>query len=534
MSLETGVIRATAFLTRSIRQESRQLSHHFMRGALALVILSLFAAQLSISATTGAAGYSFARTIASACYWFLTVVGMLYFAIAVTEEKEEDTLPLIRMTGVSNFAFLTGKSVPRIAIAALFLLVITPFIVLSITMGGVVIENLLALLIGMLCYAFLLSQIGLLSSVIASDSRRALSLAGFLWFMFELGDWIVWPISFGFTAWNYPFLAESATTIGEAIRSRSMFYASGEYLMMIRGDSILHPQMSFHLIAGVVCFLLSLLLFERFSARAIGLGLAGNTPRRFKFWNRSKRLSVRAVQPALPWKSWYFITGGRRWFLLKLFGFPLLTGLGFAAICIIVDEALDMEVLAVFLIVTGVALTIIETARAMGRVLNEEIFRQTLGTLLMLPRTLEQTIWPLVGGVLPVIVPPLSCLLVGVLLLSAAEPRFLKDLVESMAEPWFWHFLSWFVLTTHLGILLSTMLRYGGMLVAVAIMWIAAPMLFVMFMMTVAFMLTGIGRGADWLFEFLLPTILIVLECVMCVVVQRAIIRRLQNLAQQS
>ena len=187
MSLETGVIRATAFLTRSLRQESRQLSHHFMRGALALVILSLFAAQLSISATTGAAGYSFARTIASACYWFLTVVGLLYFAIAVTEEKEEDTLPLIRMTGVSNFAFLTGKSVPRIAIAALFLLVITPFIVLSITMGGVVIENLLALLIGMLCYAFLLSQIGLLCSVVASDSRRALSLASFLWFFFRAG-----------------------------------------------------------------------------------------------------------------------------------------------------------------------------------------------------------------------------------------------------------------------------------------------------------------------------------------------------------
>ena len=313
-----------------------------------------------------------------------------------------------------------------------------------------------------------------------------------------------------------------------------MFHASGEYLMMIRGDSILHPQMTFHLTAGVICFFVSLLLFEKFSARAIGQGLAGNAPREWKFWNKSKRRSARTGQPALPWKSWYFMTGGLRWFLLKLFGFPLLTSLGFASICIMVDEALDFEVLAVFLIVTGTALTIIETARAMGRVLNEEIFRQTLGTLVMLPRTLEQTIWPLVGCVLPVVVPPLCCLLLGTLLLSAQDRSFAEDVVELFVEPWFWHFVSWYVLTTHLGILLSTMLRYGGMLVAVAIMWIAAPMLFVMFMMTVAFMLTGIGRGSDWFIENLLPTFLIVLECVLCVILQRAIIRRLQNLAQQS
>ena len=32
-------VRTTAFLTRSIRQESRLISHHVMRGLLALVIL---------------------------------------------------------------------------------------------------------------------------------------------------------------------------------------------------------------------------------------------------------------------------------------------------------------------------------------------------------------------------------------------------------------------------------------------------------------------------------------------------------------
>ena len=237
-----GMIRATAFLTRSIRQESRLVSHHVMRGALAIVILGLFAAQLMMSATMGAAGYSFARTIASTSYWFLTVVGLLYFCIAITEEKEEDTLPLIRMTGVSNFSLLIGKSLPRLAIAGLFLMVIAPFVVLSITMGGVVIENLVACLLGMLCYAFLLSQIGLLASVVSSDSRRAIGVASVLWFVFEYGYLVAGLLSFGFAERRWLFLASKMEELASEMQK----------LVTPDGISVLDPELHFGELSDVL------------------------------------------------------------------------------------------------------------------------------------------------------------------------------------------------------------------------------------------------------------------------------------------
>lgn len=160
-------LRAIAFLTRSIRQESRLFSHHLIRGGLAGMVLFMFILQLTASSRFGAAGSRFATSIVMAFYWFLTILGLLYYSVAITEEKEEDTLPLLRMTGVSNFALLTGKSIPRLAIAALFLLVVSPFLVLSMTMGGVVAEQLVACLLGLLCYSFLLSQLGLLASTVA-------------------------------------------------------------------------------------------------------------------------------------------------------------------------------------------------------------------------------------------------------------------------------------------------------------------------------------------------------------------------------
>ncbi len=102
-NLKASFIRVTSFLTRSIRQESRLLSHHLMRGGLVLAVMFFFTLQLSTASLFGAAGARFVDMILTCCYWFLTLVGGLYFSVCITEEKEEDTLPLLRMTGVSNF-----------------------------------------------------------------------------------------------------------------------------------------------------------------------------------------------------------------------------------------------------------------------------------------------------------------------------------------------------------------------------------------------------------------------------------------------
>ena len=108
-----------AFLTRSIRQESRLLTHHLVRGALVLLTLSMFFSQVLSAPRRGASGLFLVDSITDCCYYCLTLLGVMYFSLAITEEKEEETLPLLRMTGVRNFTLLIGKSLPRLAVVVL-------------------------------------------------------------------------------------------------------------------------------------------------------------------------------------------------------------------------------------------------------------------------------------------------------------------------------------------------------------------------------------------------------------------------------
>ena len=56
-------VRSMAFVTRSLRQESRLISHYIMRGVLALFILMLFCITLSGSGMRTGAGAEFVFSI---------------------------------------------------------------------------------------------------------------------------------------------------------------------------------------------------------------------------------------------------------------------------------------------------------------------------------------------------------------------------------------------------------------------------------------------------------------------------------------
>ena len=151
----------SAFLTRSIRQESRLLSHHMVRGGMVVMMLYLLFLQVVETARFGAAGLTLIGNVIQCCYWCLTLLGVMYFAVAITEEKEEETLPLLRMTGVRDVTLLLGKSLPRLAVVILLILIAAPFLMLAVTLGGVVREQIFSSLVGLICYAFCLCQAGL-------------------------------------------------------------------------------------------------------------------------------------------------------------------------------------------------------------------------------------------------------------------------------------------------------------------------------------------------------------------------------------
>lgn len=277
---------------------------------------------------------------------------------------------------------------------------------------------------------------------------------------------------------------------------------------------------------------LSWLLFERFNSRAIGQGIAAESSRKLvpAF---SSRLSARSTGNALVWKSWHFLLGGKFWFVMRLMGLPVLYVMLVFFIGVMVDEFPEPSVYAVVMMIASPVMLLLDLARVLGRVLNEEVYRQTLVSLKMIPISTRQMVTSLVLGTLPVLIPPVTCFGLGTIVLGMSEPSSTTDFAETLQEPWFLHLFTWVLVTLHFGVLMSVYLRYGGMVLAAAMFWIGSPILFVMFLTTFRMFFGAVGIQEEMLLRYLVPISLMIAECVVCVLLQQMVIRRVDTLAEQ-
>lgn len=521
--------RAMAFLTRSVRQDSRLLSHHGMRAAMAGLILYLFFAQTQMSAVRSAVGAGFASTVVYCCYWFLTLLGGIHFSSAISEEKDEQTLALLKMTGASPLAILAGKSVPRLAVAALFLIVVAPFLLLSITLGGVLKLGLLSAILSILCYAVMLSQLGLFASVVSSSTRRAFSLTCILWLLFELPHW--WS-SLTYGAFYSVLDQDSRSWFEELTLWLSHFSLISNLrstLLAFSPTDIWHVHMTYELCVAFAFFVLSWLVFEPCTSRAISEGSSNSAGQGL---TRVLQLPVtRAWNNSVMWKSWQHGSGGIMWLIVRVVIAPaLMFGFG-VFFSFMASGKLHSEVVIGWGLGLGVAFLLINIARLLGRVFNEEIHNKTLASLVMLPQPASKTFWAMIQGLLPGILAASVTAVCAFLLLCGyvANEGGLDDLAEAFVQPWWWHFFSWVLVTAHIGLYLTTYVRYGGMLLAVAFCWLVGPMVFgVTFGL---FAMAARGLFFEEVMQYLLPMVLITAELIACVFFQRAIHKRLIHLA---
>lgn len=545
--------RSLAFLTRSIRQDSRTLSHHVMRAAMPAIILLLFFFKIQTYALKGSSGGGFANQIFTCCYWFLTLVGGMHFSTALTEEKEEQTLALLRMTGAKPYSILLGKSLPRLATSVLFILVIAPFLILSITLGGVLPLGLVAAILNLLCYAVMLSQIGLLASVLARTAKAAFTMASIAWIAIELSDWWyslaniyvqAWVSSGllqrdGIVAWimydllgslpEYSLCANMNQTLLAFDTLGSDPNATILQRLESLGHTLLHPRMAFQLCTAVVCFLLSWLLFGPCTTHQESTG-----PSKTLSW-RPRRQVGRVWSNALAWKSWQYAGGGSLWIWIRSAG-GTLGIVGFAIALLAGIGGLDEPIaIAGISLALGAIFFVLNVFRLFGGVLSTEVQEKTLPALVMLPQRTSATLRNLVAGVLPGVLASSCCLLISIAattLFAVAEGAELDEIFTALMQPWLWHFLSMVILTIHLGLLLTTYVRYGGMVLAAVLMWIVAPMLCSMSFMLVAFA-SGPSGFVEELMQYIVPVIMIVGELGLCYFIQRAIVDRVEVLASQ-
>lgn len=517
-----------------------------------MILLMLVARYATFSMSAGA-GAAFARTVMYCCYGCLTILGGMYFSAAIVEEKEEQTLPLLRLTGASTLAILLGKSAPRLVSVLLLLLIVVPFLLLAITLGGVSLKGILTAIFGLLVYAVMFCQLGLLCSVVARNFQDALTKTLMLWALLEFLPFWGWCGSTVTLLWSsHSMTAEAVRCVNDSSLFSSawsdvilswlhiqMKWLTGVtteltlyenlsfYLIDFGGDPVWRPQMTAHLTAAAVFLVASWLLFEPMTARVVSEGFESAPSAK-----RRTRTARRVHGKALVWKSWQWLTGGWFWFWIRLVVIPVCVAALASTIAWGLGENLELWVLSYAMLLCGTVVFIAAFAILFDRLFAAEIQQKTMDSLLLLPYSRHSLIRQMAAGLLPAIAASLSCFVCGLAILIVEEPRAMQVAGTVLTSAWLYAVLAILVSTLYVGLFLSVKLRYGGMLVSIVTLWFIAPMLISCFVGILS--LVTNTRAVNDLMTTAIPTILILVLLALSVWMHKLLVRGLDQVGAES
>ncbi len=462
-----------ALFDRALKTEASGLRGHLLRLGFAgfIEIALLIAAATSLS--LGAPGLAFFENICWLNVVFISLAAVSLFATAVTEEKEEGTLGLLRMANVGRAALMLGKSTSRLVAALLLLGVQMPFVLLAITLGGVLIGQIAAAFVCLAAYLVLVANLGLLWSVLCRRSATAAFWTGFsLVGYFSLPPLVeflgqVLVASVGPLPWAVAIQQGGADRVAEF----GVPHRLGEIFQTGFGDGVWCPQVAFCLAAGAVCFTAAWLCFERFAdadrAAAPDRGLVGRASSR----NPSDR-SRPGTRP-VAWKEYRFLVGGGRGLTLRFVG--LLAALGIVIGMYAYDRA-DLsspreqaEILAAWAAVC-VAAAMADSLFLATRLLNEELKWNTLGNLLLLPKRTSSLVLGKLEGAAFALIPALVCGVAGLLgFVALGNPADVHDVFRAIVSPVTWACVAGWGLYLTIVAYLSTVVRYGATVLGVIV-----------------------------------------------------------------
>ena len=150
---------------------------HFLLKLLMMILsfMMLFIADVVDMMGSGAKGLVMLSMISTTNLFFVTVAAISLFCTCITEEKEHNTLGVMMMTGISPFGFLVGKLLSRLYIVVQLILLQIPLIVIARTLGGLSMDQILAHLVYFISIIFVMSQIGMVFSIVSSKSSHAIA-----------------------------------------------------------------------------------------------------------------------------------------------------------------------------------------------------------------------------------------------------------------------------------------------------------------------------------------------------------------------
>jgi hypothetical protein len=399
------------------------------------------------SSWVGAPGRGFFSSIITLQMLSITFIGLSYFASAIAEEKEEQTLGLLRMTGLDPLSILLGKSTSRLCGALLFVTAQLPFTIFAITLGGVSLLQIVAAYCTLLAFTFLLCNVALLGSVLAR--RTAGAVAFCLCTPVLLG--LIWGLLLGVRQLliNYYQLDWPLDRIAAVIAAASPIPRLQEVLGTGFSGSPIGEQVAVDVAFGTGCFLLAWALFERLCDRAPDKTFAVT---RLPSASRPilRRFDLRWMQPprvwkeALLWKDFYFLHGGRTAFVIRLIvygGATLFNIWSFLSVGTPMSQmgtANGVSSLLPFIFSIDLAVTV-------GRIFRVEINEQTLATLTVLPCGVREIANRKLLASLLALAPGAVCAIVDQLLFVVVVPEGRWMMLVMVISGWATYILMGFV-----------------------------------------------------------------------------------------
>jgi len=460
-----------ALCLRAIRFDARALPSHVIRLVmLAFVVCMLVWAQL-MATVFGAPGLRFFMFCTWVNFIFATLASVVLFATAITEEKETQTLGLLRMANVGALSLILGKTAPRLLATLLILSVQFPFTLLAITLGGVSWSQVYAAYWTLFSHVLLIGSIGLFASVIFRSSALAVTFTMLCVLLLIFVPLTTYGYFFGVTSGTLdapaPVLAiaDQGLEISGTLLDATAAARIVEILRTGFNQPAFGLQAISNMIGGFVVLLLAWAVFEPFNKNTDVAVRPARSPLALL---RKSRRPRRSWGVPIIWKDFYFIAGGPKiwvvkfllygpliWFLLFLvndFRMSRMTAEGFG------------ELLAPFCLFVILPL---EAMLLSARVFSSEIKQRTWSSLLSLPSSLFEVAYSKIAGCALGLVPVCSYFWLGMFL----NPDALHFTRQADKWTWLWianltaHFLVFLHLTNVFSVLTNTWL---GLLLGIA------------------------------------------------------------------
>jgi hypothetical protein len=388
-----------ALFVRSLREDTRAKITYWARGGLAAFVLLLVICGL-LAGKYRESGRSLFQVVVWMQALAMTFVGLSWFSSAITEEKEEQTLGLLRMTKLNALSILLGKSTSRLLNALLLFCAPLPFTLLVIPLGGVSLEQIEAAYVTLGAYAFLVGNLALLWSVLAPTTARATTGTAICLVALIFAAPLLREAYYELR--NYPWAAQGSSVeqaargVVQAAHMISPVMQLTAIMSIGFNGKVAGPGIWINLGSGLMCFLLAWAAFPRFAERP---GERRRAPSVASRWQRPWRR-------ALAWKDFYFLTGGRKGVLIRLVLYGGLIG-------IVVGGRDELPVmLRNFFIALAFIAPAGELAVFASVIFRSELEEQTWSTLTALPMTTGQIVRQKILGVLLGFGPPAVTLLV--------------------------------------------------------------------------------------------------------------------------